>query len=118
MHKKGLTLLEILIAAVIFSLVIMGLASVFLAGKRHLRHSRGRIVASGMGQYVLDPLQMQVRQDQWSANCLGEGINCSGIEGSWSIDNMPYTTATAWTKIAGTGLRKITTRVNWTEPLD
>ena len=118
MHKKGLTLLEILIAAVLFALVIMGLASVFLAGKRHLRHSRGRIVASGIGQYVLDSLQMQVRQDQWPANCLGAGSNCSSIEQRWTIDSIPYATTTTWTIISGTGLRKITTRVNWTEPLD
>ena len=112
MNKRGLSLLEILVATIIFALVITGLASVFLTGKRHLLRSRSKINVAEVIKSFLEPLQMQVRQDQWfsTSNCLGTG-NCPG----WTLpgeSNITYSLVNTWTIISGT-LRKVKTTVNW-----
>jgi len=78
MPKKGLSLIEILVAAIILALVMTGLANTFIVGKRYILHSRLRMTVAELGKYFLEPLQMQVRQDEWStvtANCLSQA-NC------------------------------------------
>jgi len=116
MNKKGLSLLEILISVLILALVMTGLANVFVAGKRHILHSRSRMTVSELGKYFLDPLQMQVRQNDWTTttNCLGTG-NCPPQTWTESTTNIVYTANTNWTIVPGTTLRKITTTINWSE---
>jgi Tfp pilus assembly protein PilW len=79
MRKKGLTLLEIVMATLILSLVVTGLANLFITSKRYLLHARSRMTGGELGRYFLDPLQGYVRQDQWPSgpnqNCLAAG-NC------------------------------------------
>jgi len=112
-------MLEILIAALIFALIIAGLTSVFVAGKGHLQHSRARITAAELGRYFLDPLQMQVRQDQWGANCVSDNINCPTVTPeSRTIDNTTYDTSYSSDNLggtAGTNLRRVMATVRWNE---
>jgi Tfp pilus assembly protein PilV len=70
-NKKALTLFEILVSVIILALVITGLANVFVAGKRYIRHSRMRMGGGEIGKQFLDPLQSYVRQDTWGTNPLG-----------------------------------------------
>ena len=116
MNKNGLSLLEILVATMIFALVITGLASVFLAGKTHIRHSQSRISAAEFSKYVIDPLQMQVRQDQWTAtsNCLSNTDNCTTE--TWTGQGGIVYTAITTTSAIATTLRKVTTNIQWSEP--
>lgn len=113
MHKKGLTLIEILVSAIILALVLTGLVNIFVAGKRYILHTRSRMTAAELSGFFLDPLQMQVRQDTWTAatNCLGTG-NCPAE--TWTID-IPYTVAYQWTIVPGTDLRKVIANITWTE---
>jgi len=64
-YITGFTLLEILIAALILALVMIGTASIFLAGKRHIAHTRSKTQAAELGKLFLAPLQQDVRQDTW-----------------------------------------------------
>jgi len=116
--KKGLTLLEILVSCVLLALVLAGLANVFVVGKRYTLHTRSRIQGAELGRLFIDPLQMQARQDQWGNNCLGAGINCSAQV--WTIGAITYTANFTWTSvvpgIAGNTMRKVTTRITWSEP--
>ena len=73
MSRKGLTLLEIIVATAILALVIAGLANIFIAGKRYILHSRTKMTGGELGRYFLDEMQMQVREDTWSSSCLGQG---------------------------------------------
>jgi Tfp pilus assembly protein PilW len=73
MNKKGLSLLEILIAGVILTLVLAGLLNTFLAGKRWVLHNRLRMTGGELGKLFLDPLQGYVRQDTW--NQAGNSLN-------------------------------------------
>lgn len=113
MNKKGFTLIEIIVAAFVLALVTTGLAYVFLAGKRHLLHTRSKIQATELGRLFLAPLQMDVRQDQWGSNCLSAGTGCLGAQ---TIDSILYTPTYNISNVSGTTLRKVKVTINWTEP--
>ncbi len=106
----GFTLLEILISTVILVLVTTGLASVFLAGRRHLMRTRSKIQAAELGRLFLAPLQSQVRQDQWGSNCLTGAAGCPGAQ---SIGSIPYTPTYDISDVNGTTLRKVKVTINW-----
>jgi len=57
--------MEIIVAAVLFSLVIVGMLSVFIAGNKLVIHARERLVSSELGKLFIDPMQAHVRQDTW-----------------------------------------------------
>lgn len=117
-RKKGFTILELLISAMLLALIVAGLISIFVTGKRYTMHSTSRIQAAELGKLFADPLHMQVRQDQWAANCLGTGNNCSAE--FWTIPPVVYRADFTWTSVVngipGNTLRKVTTRITWTEP--
>ncbi|MFA5411308.1 MAG: prepilin-type N-terminal cleavage/methylation domain-containing protein [Candidatus Omnitrophota bacterium] len=118
MNKKSFTLLEILLSVLIFALVIAGMANLFVTGKRWISHSRFRMTGSELGKVFLDPLQKEVRQDEWSNNCLSrDGINSAGCDtGSWT-DPSNKITYTPEYKIDSVGnLRRVILKVKWQEP--
>ncbi len=113
MHKKGFTLIEILVSALILALVMTGMANIFLASRRHLMHTRSKTQAAELGRLFLAPLQMDVRQDQWSSNCLGSGTGCPGAE---TIDNITYTpTCNRTLNSPITNLNKVKLTITWNE---
>lgn len=61
----GFSLIEILISILILALIMTGLVSLFISGKRWILHTRSRMAAGELGKYFLEPLQMEVRQDTW-----------------------------------------------------
>jgi len=119
MHKKGFTLIEILIAAFVLALVITGLACVFLAGKRLILHTRSRMQAAELGRYFLSPFQMQVRQDQWASNCLGTGTlaNCPDeiIGTGWGMDRNYTVSYTVANNYPISNLNKVKVKIAWSE---
>ncbi len=114
MKKKGLSLLEILTSVIILSLVTLGLTSLFITAKRHILHARFRMTGGELGKLFLDPLQMQVRQDQWGNNCLSSNptVGCPGPE---TVDNIPYTPGYNISDVPGTTLRKVKLDITWNE---
>jgi prepilin-type N-terminal cleavage/methylation domain-containing protein len=68
MAKKAFTLLEILIATFILSVVMLGLISVFMSGKRLMRLNRSRVTAGELGKIFLDPFQLQVNNQTWGTS--------------------------------------------------
>lgn len=116
-YLTGFTLLEILIAALIMALVMTGIASIFLAGKRHMLHTRSRIQAAELGRLFLAPLQMQVKQNEWASNCLGNNIGCpSTPTDNIPLDGITYRPSTQVTQnFAGTTLSKVKFTIGWDE---
>ena len=86
--KKGLTLLEILVSMLIFSLIMLGLINVFVASKRLILSSRAQIAAAELARFAQGNLSMQVSQDEWGKNCLSDSSRC----GSYikPLDNINY----------------------------
>ena len=125
--EAGLTLVEILISMLIFALIMGGLANLFVATKRHILHAHSRMVASELGRYFLDRLQLHVRQDTWdtSSNYLNIGEYrspnnpCSDYDSaSWleepQLNNISYFSAQ---KVEDKdGLRKVKLIICWEEP--
>jgi hypothetical protein len=130
-NKRSTTLFEIIVATVIFALVMAGMVSVFVAGKRHVMHSRDRMTSSEMGKLFLDPLQLYVRQDTWgtAGNALNEGTtycNTSGIQNpacpsvasQRKVNSIDYTAQYDVTKVDASredSPRRVIATVNWTE---
>ena len=90
LNRKGLTLLEILVSMLIFSLIMLGLINVFVASKRLILSSRAQIAAAELARFALGNLSMQVRvsQGEWGNNCLSDSSRC----GSYikPLDNINY----------------------------
>jgi len=91
---SGFTLIEIIVATFLLALVTTGLAYVFLAGKRHLLHTRSKIQATELGRLFLAPLQMDVRQDTWNNSPVGNPPppvgtgNLIGLDGNYRSTNI------------------------------
>jgi len=112
MHKEdGFTLLEIIVASVILSTVVLGMLGVFVAGNNWVIHYRERATSAELGKLFVDPLQMDVRQDQWGSN----GLSTTPASATWTVNNKPFTATYATWTVPGTELRKVRTTVNWTE---
>lgn len=113
MNKKGLSLLEVLIAAFILSLVVTGLLAVFISGKRLVLHSRTRITGGELGTYFLDPLQQEVRQDEWGDNCLSNTSNC--VTQDETLGGITYSANYITNAVGTTNLRSVTVNITWNE---
>ena len=114
MHKKGLTLLEILVASIILAVVIAGLANIFFVGKKYILRSRLRMAAGELGRAFLDPLQKDVRQDLWTTNCLsGNQAACPGAE-DLGITYNPTYVITPNSPIGN--LNKVKVTIGWHDP--
>jgi len=131
--KRSTTLFEVIVAVVIFSLVMAGMVSVFVAGKRHVMHSRDRMTSSEIGKLFIEPLQLAVRQDTWDTTANGlnlVGLNyttycdadvghtqnpaCPSVASQRKVNNINYT-AKYEISNALTYLRRVKTTVSWTE---
>ena len=113
-NVSGMTLTEVLVAAVILALVLAGVANIFIAEKRYILHSRSRMSGGELGKIFLDPLQMDVRQDLWSTNCLGSSSGCTSA--AQIINSISYTPAYTITDVGyGTTLRRVVLQITWNE---
>ena len=112
--------MEVLVSSIIFALVLIGLANLFVAGRRFLTHTRSRMAGSELGKYFLDPLQLQVRQDQWgqSGHCLSSDGAACGTPTS-RVNNVDYEAeyliGYGPGGLATTDVRKVVATITWEE---
>ena len=117
MNKKGLSLLEIIVATIILALIMTGLTGVFIGGKRWVLHFRSRMTAGELARKFLDFLPMQVRQDQWAANELGTGVIVNQTRGTADgLDRDYNATYTVTPDSPVVNLTKVKAEIKWTEP--
>jgi len=133
MHKKGFSMMEIIISMMLIAIVLIGLASLFLGSKRLILHSQSRMASGELGKVFLDPLHMQVRQDTWdgASNNLTIGYYRSTNNpfpayggyavASWlsepSLGGITYYPAYTVEDVGGnTNLRRATFTIGWVEP--
>jgi prepilin-type N-terminal cleavage/methylation domain-containing protein len=113
MKKKGLSLLEILISMFILSLVVVGLANIFISTKRNILHTRYAMVGAELTKQYLAPLHKDVRQDTWTTNCLGNNVGCP--TGVLTVYDMAYTPTAPFVSAGPGNLRKAKITLTWTE---
>lgn len=121
MGKKGISLLEVVISAVILALIMGGLGNLFVSGKRYILHNRYRMTAGELGKRFLDPILKDVKANI-EGTCLGSNSEnraalCPGYA---NIEEIIYTpTYTNFEKVkVGTNnleIRKIVVSINWEE---
>ena len=121
MRKKiGLSLVEVLVASTVFSLVMLGLFSVFASGNKQIVHIRERMTSAQLGKFFLDPLQVYVRQDTWDqvGNELKEtlGIPRAGGFSPQIVNNRSFSETHAVYAVPSTNLRRVITTITWIEP--
>jgi len=108
--------MEVLVSTALIAVLAVGMANLFVAGKRYILHTRTRMTSGELGRVFLDPLQMDVRQDTWgsSSNCLTNKTNCPGAATIGPITYNPdYSDIT---DIPGTSLRRVRLVIRWDEP--
>jgi len=126
--KKGLTLVEIIVSVLILALVMTGIANIFLAGKRHIGHTRSKIQGAELARLFLAPLQKHVRQDTWDSTSplqIGKR-DCANqpecpSQDQRTLDGITYNANYEISNVsvgAGTTLplRKVKVKINWNEP--
>ena len=133
-NNKGLSLVEIIVSSIILALIIGGLVSTFVSGKRWLGHSRAQMTGGELGKYFLDPLALAVRHDQWDESAgdyeadTGQGVandlcqDCPHPGNAVRMNNKDYTRVYTITTIPTLNdpakygqARKVTTVISWTE---
>ncbi len=113
--KSGFSIVEILVALVIFSLVILGLVSVFIAAGKHITHARERMTSAQLGKFFLDPLQTYVSQETWDKT--GNKLALGSWPGTTqSINNRNFSEVHEVSVISDTDLRRVISKITWTEP--
>ncbi len=121
MSKKGLSLVEIIVASMILAIVMTGLAGIFVGGKRWILHFRSRMTAGELSRKFLDFIPLQVRQDQWGANELSNAMIADRSANTTEGFDRNYTAN--YTVVPGinpdspvTNLTKVKVDIKWREP--
>lgn len=125
MNKKGLSILEILISAVLLALVVTGLANIFVAAKRFILHSRSRMTAAERVRGHLEPLQMEVDQSKYILDAGGNWSWVPSVFGPWMDSstvilyspNYKIDPLDLGSNIAGrtSEVNRVDLRINWDE---
>ena len=114
-ERNGFSLVEIMVSSVIFSLVILGLVSVFVSASKHITHARERMTSAQLGKFFLDPLQVYVRYDTWDGG-VGNELEIGTRSGvAQNINNRDFTEEHAVAAVAGTDLRRVISTISWNE---
>ncbi len=97
MNRRALSLLEVLVATILFALVITGLANIFVAAKRYTQHNRSIVTAAEISRNYLEPLNTEVQTGkynlvsgnwEWNPSTLGawtDGTSSTTFTPAYSI---------------------------------
>jgi len=124
--RKGLSLVEIIVATMIMAITMAGLVNLFVSSKRWLLHSRARMTGGELGKLFLDPSYSDIQQLNWddssndylSGNSLHKRNEAAGTV--VTLDNRGYQPYYTLESIPGFGVneaaRKLKVRIYWDEP--
>lgn len=117
MRKKGFSLFEIIVSLIILSIAITGVTVLYTSSKKFVLHGRSTFIGTELGRVFLDPLQLDVRWDQWQtgSNCLSSTPTL-GCIGQQTVNNIQYDPVYTINTVGVTSLRRVTLNLNWTEP--
>lgn len=103
--KRGFTLIEIVMATIILSVVMLGLVSVFVSAKKIIRHSRARMTAAEVGKLFLEGIPWVNIQNKYYANQISTIGNDTYVA-SYTIEQLPDPM---------TNVYRIKTTIHWEE---
>lgn len=118
---RAVTLVEIIVALVILSLVMAGMANLFVSSRRWAGHAGSRLAGSGLAGHFLSIPNLTVSADVWDSNCIGSNIGCE--ERTYTLGPVDYTAnysvSLSVNNASGAAigsLRKLMVRISWDEP--
>lgn len=125
MNKKGMTLVEVIVSAVILALTVGGLLYIFTTEKGAVAISGRNIQALDFAQQTMEELKNAVRADTW-----GEASEPLTLQGWTTYQPLSGAFGTKFSgqrrykveQVTGidpdTGYREVTVEVDWTEPVE
>jgi prepilin-type N-terminal cleavage/methylation domain-containing protein len=118
--KKGFSLLEIIISLVILGLTLLGIFSVFIAGRRYTERSKRKLVSLNIARQVVEKIKEDVRQDTWNTGSNKLSVGTQNVSSIYSapanFNDWSGTVECVVGGVGSTGLRQATIKVKWTEP--
>jgi len=92
--KKGVTLTEVIIGAIILSITFGGLLATFIAVRKYVKRANKRLIANDLASQKLNDLYRSVKADEWDVADPGGPYSlqpaASGGISSYTIDNQSY----------------------------
>ena len=107
-NQNGASLVEVLIAALIFTIAATGLFTTFASQRETTKRSQRQVQAAYYGRQVLEELRSKVDQRNWDSGDLQEGVHNLAPSGPYSATYTVTTTAN--------GGRKVDLTITWNEP--
>ncbi len=110
-NQKGASLVEVTIAALIFSIAAAGLFATFTTQRRASDRAERRLQAAYYGRQIFDNFRAKVDQRNWGdlSSNLSVGTHTLPPSG-------PYTASYTVTEDPTTGVRKVNLTIQWNEP--
>ena len=105
--NTGISLIEVVLAALIFSITSAGLFSTFSAQRIATERSERRLQAVYYARQVLEELRARVDQRNWDSGDLSIGthnLSSGAFNAAYNVTQDP------------TGLRRVDLTVSWNEP--
>ncbi len=118
-NKKGFSILEVLVALIIMGLALLGMFSVFIAGRRYTERSRRKLTSINIGRKVLESLKDDVRQDTWDTGNLSAGTGYTVDPSILPERFLTYWDGTVYYDVSQVGtsnIRQASITVRWNEP--
>ena len=110
MSKKGFSLTELIVGAIIIASVFTGLIGTFLYLKGYVRHSRERLISVNLVRNVLENRYKDVREDQWDTGPLSVGTH---VMDNADVDGIIYTGNYEVSDLGNRDYRQVTTNVEY-----
>ena len=66
-NKEGLTLVEIVVATLLLSMITVGFTSITLSSNKLLERSKRRLFAAEVAQYILESLKAHIGEPDWNS---------------------------------------------------
>ena len=110
--QKGFTMVEAVVAALVFAAVVVGIFSTTAALKKPAVVSDKKLTAAYYGKQILEDLRSKVDQRDWNSGQLNLGVH-----GPVTINNPTYNVTYSVTytvnTIPGSSARQVFLKVQW-----
>ncbi|MDD5078941.1 MAG: prepilin-type N-terminal cleavage/methylation domain-containing protein [Candidatus Omnitrophica bacterium] len=115
--NNGISLVEILVAMLLLSLVMIGLVNVFITSKRLLMRGQSKITALEFARSFIEPLNNAIRQDTW--NHANNDLRLGTRTGPYQVINgINYTSVYNVTDVpapSAANLRRVKVDMRWND---
>ena len=111
--NTGFSIVEVIVAAVIFTLASLGTFGAFSMARQTSSSSEQEIIAANYGRQILEDLRAQIDQGSWASWYL----TCPATGADWpsspTVDDAFQGTVVYKCTVDATGAKKVTVTMTW-----